>query len=64
QNTLGLGLNPQIKKELCFILDSFIAFHLGKQMKSQAVMEQLQAPAVAALNSGDTILIKPQKLPV
>jgi DNA repair protein RecO (recombination protein O) len=48
QNTLGLGLNPQIKKELCFILDSFIAFHLGKQMKSQAVMEQLQAPAAAA----------------
>lgn len=42
QNTLSLGLNPQIKKELCFILDSFITFHLGRKMKSQEVMEQLQ----------------------
>jgi len=41
QNTLGLGLNPQIKKELCFILDSFVTFHLGKKIKSQAVMEQI-----------------------
>jgi len=40
-NTLNLGLNPQIKKELDMILNSFIKFHLEKDLKSERVAERL-----------------------
>lgn len=41
-NTLNLGLNPQIKKELDFVLNSFLAFHLGKKLKSVGVINSLR----------------------
>jgi DNA repair protein RecO (recombination protein O) len=38
---LNLGLNPQIKKELDLVLNSFLNFHLEKELKSQKVIEKL-----------------------
>jgi len=40
---LNLGMNPEIKKELEIILNSFIQFHLGKELKSQRVLDDLTA---------------------
>lgn len=40
-NTLSLGMNPVIKKELGYILNSFVNFHLGKKIRSESVMHQL-----------------------
>ncbi len=34
KNTLNLGLNPQIKKELEVILNAFFNFHLERELKS------------------------------
>ncbi len=41
RNILNLGLNPQIKKELDFVLNSFLNFHLGKKLKSEACREAI-----------------------
>ena len=41
---LNLGMNPQIKKELEVILNSFINFHLEKELKSQRVLNELTVP--------------------
>jgi DNA repair protein RecO (recombination protein O) len=41
QNNLNLGMNPQIKKELDLILNSFLNYHLGKELKSQKVIAKL-----------------------
>jgi len=41
KNNLNLGLNPQIKKELDLILNSFLNFHLGRELKSQKVIDYL-----------------------
>jgi DNA repair protein RecO (recombination protein O) len=41
-NTLNLGMNPQIKKELDLVLNSFLNFHLGKELQSQKVMNKLE----------------------
>ncbi|MFA6350390.1 MAG: DNA repair protein RecO [Candidatus Omnitrophota bacterium] len=41
RNTLNLGLNPQIKRELDLILNAFIKFHLEKDLKSERVAERL-----------------------
>ena len=41
-NSLNLGLNPQIKKELDLILNSFLNFHLGKELKSQKLINKLE----------------------
>ncbi|MDI6758943.1 MAG: DNA repair protein RecO [Candidatus Omnitrophota bacterium] len=41
KNSLNLGMNPQIKKELNLILDSFLNFHLEKKLKSQKVLDKL-----------------------
>lgn len=38
---LGLGLNPQIKKELHYLLNSFLDFHVGKRLKSEKVADKL-----------------------
>lgn len=38
---LNLGMNPQIKRELDLILNSFLNFHLGKELKSQRVINKL-----------------------
>ncbi len=38
---LRLGINPQIKKELDFILQSFLEFHLEKRLKSQKLYTHL-----------------------
>ncbi|MCM8790060.1 MAG: DNA repair protein RecO [Candidatus Omnitrophica bacterium] len=43
ENNLNLGMNPQIKKELDIILNSFLNFHLGKKLKSQKVLKGLEA---------------------
>ncbi|MFH1413231.1 MAG: DNA repair protein RecO [Candidatus Omnitrophota bacterium] len=39
---LNLGMNPQIKKELDLILESFLNFHLGKELKSQRVLNKIE----------------------
>ncbi len=41
QSSLSLGMNPQIKKELDLILNAFLNFHLGKELKSQKLMHKL-----------------------
>jgi DNA repair protein RecO (recombination protein O) len=41
RNTLNLGMNPQIKKELEVILNAFLNFHLEKELKSQRVLNKL-----------------------
>ena len=43
KNSLNLGLNPQIKKELEIILNAFLNFHLEKELKSQKVLNRLNA---------------------
>ncbi len=43
KNSLNLGLNPQIKKELEVILNAFLNFHLEKELKSQKVLNRLNA---------------------
>ncbi len=40
-NSLGLGMNPQIKKELDVVLNAFLNFHLGKELKSQRAIDKL-----------------------
>jgi DNA repair protein RecO (recombination protein O) len=40
-NNLNLGINPQIKKELNLILNSFLNFYLEKELKSQKVLDRL-----------------------
>lgn len=39
--SLNLGLNPQIKKELDLVLNAFLNFHLGKELKSQRLITDL-----------------------
>ncbi len=41
EDNLRLGINPQIKRELGFILQSFLDFHLEKKPKSQKVLPSL-----------------------
>jgi len=38
---LNLGLNPQIKRELDQILNAFLNYHLGKELKSQRVLNKM-----------------------
>lgn len=40
-NSLRLGLNPQVKRELDYILSAFIEFHLDKRFKTQRVLPYL-----------------------
>jgi len=40
--SLNLGMNPQIKKELDLILNAFLNFHLGKELKSQKLIHKLE----------------------
>lgn len=42
RSNLNLGLNPQIKKELDAILNGFLNFHLGRELKSQRVMNKME----------------------
>jgi len=48
KNNLNLGMNPQIKKELNLILNSFLTFHLERELKSEKVLNNLNnfTPAV------------------
>ena len=41
-NSLSLGMNPQIKKELNSILNAFLNFHLGHELKSQKVLNKME----------------------
>jgi len=41
KNNLNLGMNPQIKKELELVLNSFLNFHLEKEFKAQKVLDKL-----------------------
>jgi DNA repair protein RecO (recombination protein O) len=41
KSNLNLGINPQIKRELALILNSFLNFHLEKELKSQKVLNKL-----------------------
>lgn len=42
KTNLNLGLNPLIKKELYFVLNSFLDFHLGRRLKSERVNSSLK----------------------
>jgi DNA repair protein RecO (recombination protein O) len=48
KNNLNLGMNSQIRRELNLILNSFLSFHLEKELKSQKIMYKLSdfTPAV------------------
>lgn len=41
KNNFNLGMNPQIKKELDLLLNSFLNFHLEKELKSQKTLNKL-----------------------
>ena len=41
-SSLSLGMNPLIKKELELILNAFLNFHLGRELKSQQLMNKLE----------------------
>jgi DNA repair protein RecO (recombination protein O) len=41
-SSLNLGMNPQIKKELDLILNAFLNFHLGRELKSQKMINKLE----------------------
>jgi len=41
KNTLNLGMNPQIKRELQSILNAFLNFHLEKELKSQKMINKM-----------------------
>jgi DNA repair protein RecO (recombination protein O) len=43
KNNLNLGMNPQIKKELELVLNAFLNFHLGRDLKSQRSIDKLAA---------------------
>ncbi len=43
KSNLSLGMNPQIKKELDLVLNSFLNFHLGRDLKSQRTINKLTA---------------------
>jgi DNA repair protein RecO (recombination protein O) len=45
-NTLNLGLNPQIKKELGMILNAFFNFHLEREFQGERVLKQLHSMEV------------------
>lgn len=53
EKNLNLGISPQIKEELDYILNVFINFHLEKELKSQRVLNKIKEeresrhPAVA-----------------
>mgnify|MGYP001562333185 CR=1 FL=1 len=40
---LGLGMNSLIKKEIDLLLNSFLVFHLEKELKSQKVINKLKS---------------------
>ena len=44
-SSLSLGMNPLIKKELELILNAFLNFHLGRELKSQKLMNKLEVVA-------------------
>lgn len=44
RNTLNLGLNPQIKKELEMVLNSFLGFHLEREFKAERVLQGVTSP--------------------
>lgn len=48
-DSLRLGINPQIKRELDCILNSFIEFHLEKKFKTQRVLPFLEESAKKVL---------------
>ncbi|MDD5729891.1 MAG: DNA repair protein RecO [Candidatus Omnitrophica bacterium] len=48
KSNLNLGMNPQIKKELGLVLNSFLNFHLEKEFKSQKVLDKLDYLASVA----------------
>jgi len=43
KSNLNLGMNPEIKKEIELVLNSFLNFHLEKELKSQKVLNTLEA---------------------
>ena len=46
KSNLSLGMNPQIKKELDLVLNSFLNFHLGRDLKSQRTINKLEIAGV------------------
>lgn len=44
KNNLSLGMNPQIKKELDMVLNSFLKFHLEKELKSEKIFHKMAVP--------------------
>lgn len=46
---LNLGMNPQIKKELDMALNSFLTYHLDKELKSQKVINKMESYVPAGI---------------
>lgn len=51
ESNLRLGINPQIKRELDFILQSFIETHLEKRLKAEKVLPELIKEEASPLNA-------------
>ncbi|MFA5114741.1 MAG: DNA repair protein RecO [Candidatus Omnitrophota bacterium] len=56
QTNLNLGMNPQIKKELGIILNSFLEFHLGKELKSERFLNKIEAQLKDGAEFNDSAL--------
>ncbi len=48
KDALTLGMNPQIKKELELVLNSFLKFHLEKDLKSEKVLSKMDGALALA----------------
>jgi DNA repair protein RecO (recombination protein O) len=46
KNTLNLGMNPVIKREMELLLNAFLNFHMERELKSQKVINKLNAAFV------------------
>jgi DNA repair protein RecO (recombination protein O) len=51
ESNLRLGINPQIKRELDFILQSFIETHLEKRLKVEKILPDLVKAGTSHLNA-------------
>lgn len=51
RSNLNLGMNPQVKKELDFVLNTFLNFHLERELNSQRVIKNMESFRASAKNN-------------
>jgi DNA repair protein RecO (recombination protein O) len=54
---MNLGMNPQIKRELDAVLNSFLNFHLERELKSQRVINKLENASIGGNVEGPVPLV-------